>query len=100
MARISPQWKPLPKKEADGWVINGTKQWISDASIADLAVVWAQTEEGVSGFLVERGTEGFSQTFQNRKGSLRASDVGELGFSDCKIPLENILPKAKGLRET
>jgi len=90
----------IAKKEADGWVINGTKQWISDASIADLAVVWAQTEEGVSGFLVERGTEGFSQTFQNRKGSLRASDVGELGFSDCKIPLENILPKAKGLRAT
>ncbi|TET68946.1 MAG: acyl-CoA dehydrogenase [Dehalococcoidia bacterium] len=90
----------IAKKEADGWVINGTKQWISDASIADLAVVWAQTAEGVSGFLVERGTEGFSQTFQNRKGSLRASDVGELGFSDCKIPLENILPKAKGLRAT
>lgn len=90
----------IAKKEADGWVINGTKQWISDASIADLAVVWAQTAEGVTGFLVERGTEGFSQTFQNRKGSLRASDVGELGFSDCKIPLENILPKAKGLRAT
>lgn len=90
----------IAKKEADGWVINGTKQWISDASIADLAVVWAQTAEGVTGFLVERGTEGFSQTFQSRKGSLRASDVGELGFSDCKIPLENILPKAKGLRAT
>ena len=90
----------VAKKGADGWVLNGTKQWISDASIADLAVVWAQTDEGVSGFLVERGTEGFSQTFQNRKGSMQASDVGELGFSDCKIPLENILPKAKGLKAT
>lgn len=87
----------VAKRDADGWVINGTKQWISDASIADFAVVWAQTDEGVRGFLVERGTEGFSQTFQNRKGSLRAGDVGELGFSDCKIPFENMLPKAKGL---
>jgi len=90
----------VAKKGADGWIINGTKQWISDASIADLAVIWAQTDEGVSSFLVERGTGGFTQTFQNRKGSLRASDVGELGFADCKIPLENILPKAKGLKAT
>jgi len=90
----------VAKKDAGGWIINGTKQWISDASIADLAVVWAQTEEGVRGFLVERGTEGFTQTFQNRKGSMRAGDVGELGFSDCKVPQENMLPGAKGLRST
>jgi len=90
----------VAKRGADGWIINGTKQWISHASVADLAVVWAKTDEGVSGFLVERGTEGFSQTFQNRKGSVRASDVGELGFADCKIPLENVLPQAKGLKAT
>lgn len=90
----------VAKRGADGWIINGTKQWISHASVADLAVVWAKTDEGVSGFLVERGTEGFSQTFQNRKGSMRASDVGELGFSDCKIPLENVLLQAKGLKAT
>ena len=90
----------IAKKDTNGWVINGTKQWISDASIADLAVVWAQTEEGVKGFLVERGTEGFSQTFQSRKGSMRASDIGELGFADCKLPLENVLPNAQGLRAT
>jgi len=88
----------VAKKEADGWVLNGTKQWISEASIADIAVVWAQTEEGVRGFIVERGTEGFSQTFQARKGSMRASDVGELAFSDCKVPLESMLPEANGLR--
>ena len=87
----------VARQEADGWVINGTKQWISESAIADLAVVWAQTEEGVKGFLVERGTEGFSQTFQNRKGSMRAGDVGELAFSDCKVPPENMLPEAKGL---
>jgi len=90
----------VAKKDADGWVINGTKQWISEASIADLAMVWARTDEGVIGFLVERGTEGFTQTFQSRKGSMRAGDIGELGFSDCKIPMENVLPKAKGLRAT
>jgi len=88
------------KRDAGGWIINGTKQWISDAAIADLAMVWAQTDEGVRGFLVERGTEGFSQTFQNRKGSMRASDIGELAFSDCRVPPENILPNAKGLRHT
>jgi len=87
----------VAKKDADGWVINGTKQWITESSIADVAVVWAKTDEGVRGFLVERGTEGFSQTAQNRKGSMRASDVGELGFSDCRIALANALPKVKGL---
>ena len=87
----------VAKKDADGWVINGTKQWITESSIADFAVVWAKTDEGVRGFIVERGTEGFSQTSQSRKGSMRASDVGELGFSDCRIPLENALPEVKGL---
>ena len=88
----------VAKRDADGWVINGTKQWISDASTADVAVVWAQTDEGVRGFLVERGTEGFSQTFQDRKGSMRTGDVGELAFSDCRVPFENMLPNAKGLK--
>ncbi len=90
----------VAKKDAHGWVINGTKQWISDASIADFAIVWANTDEDVKGFLVERGTEGFSQNFQDRKGSMRAGDVGELAFSDCRVPFENVLPKAKGLTPT
>lgn len=88
----------VAKKTAGGWVINGTKQWISEASVADFVVVWAQTDEGVRGFIVERGTEGYTQTFQARKGSMRASDVGELGFADCKVPEENMLPEGKGLR--
>ena len=62
-----------------------------------MAVVWADVEGERRGFLVERGTEGFTQTSQDRKGSMRASHVGELGLSDCKVPLENMLPKAKGL---
>jgi len=90
----------VAKEDAGGWVINGTKQWISDASIADFAVVWAQTDDGVKGFIVERGTEGFSQSFQNRKGSMRAGDIGELAFSDCRVPEENRLPNAKGLGST
>jgi len=86
------------KKNADGWVINGTKQWISDAAFADFAIVWAQTDEGLRGFLVEQGTKGFSQTLQKQKGSMRAGDVGELAFSDCKVSFENMLPNAIGLR--
>jgi glutaryl-CoA dehydrogenase len=85
------------KKDSNGWIINGTKQWISEASVADIAVVWARTDEGIRGFIVERGTEGFSQSFQSRKGSMRAGDVGELAFSDCQIPTDNILPKSAGI---
>jgi glutaryl-CoA dehydrogenase len=85
-------------RDGDSWIINGTKQWISEASIADIAVVWARTDEGVRGFLVERGTEGFSQSFQSRKGSMRAADVGELAFSDCRVPAESILPRSEGMK--
>jgi len=85
----------VAKKDGNKWIINGTKQWISEASVADVALVWASTSDGIRGFIVERGTEGFSQTFQNHKGSMRAGDVGELGFSDCAVPLENMLPKSE-----
>jgi glutaryl-CoA dehydrogenase len=86
-------------KKVDGsWIINGSKQWISEATDADFAIVWAQTNEGIRAFLIERGTPGFEQTFERRKGSMRAGDVGGLTFSDCKIPADNILPKAKGLK--
>lgn len=90
--------KTTAKKNGDGWIINGTKQWISEASTADIAVVWAQTGDGIRGFLVERGTAGFSQSLQKHKGSMRAGDVGELSFSDCMIPGDNILPKSEGLK--
>ena len=88
----------VARKDSKGWIINGTKQWISEASVADIAVVWARTDEGIRGFIVERGTEGYSQRFQSRKGSMRAADVGELAFSDCRISAENILPKSAGIR--
>ncbi len=88
----------VARKDGNRWIINGTKQWISEASIADIALVWARTDDGVRGFLVERGTKGFSQTFQRRKGSMRAGDVGELGFSDCAVPSMNVLPNTEGLK--
>ena len=86
------------RPDGDHWVINGVKQWISDASIADLALVWAKTDDGIRGFLVERGTGGFSQTFQARKGSMRAGDVGELALADCRVSAENTLPAADSFR--
>lgn len=86
------------RKEANNWIINGTKQWISDAATADFALVWARTSEGVKGFLIERGTEGFTQTFQGHKGAMRAGDVGELSFNNCIVSDENVLPQARGLR--
>ena len=88
----------VARKDSKGWIINGTKQWISEASVADIAVVWARTDEGIRGFIVERGTEGYSQSLHSRKGSMRAGDVGELAFSDCRISKENILPKSAGIR--
>jgi glutaryl-CoA dehydrogenase len=88
----------IAKKEGNKWIINGGKQWISEANEADFAIVWAQTNDGMRGFIVERGMDGYEQTFERRKGSMRAGDVGELHFSDCKVPDENMLPKAKGRR--
>ncbi len=86
------------RRTKDGWILNGSKMWITNGSIADLAVVWAKTEEGVRGFLVEKGTKGFTSHAIEGKYSLRASDTGELHFEDCLIPADNILREAKGLR--
>ncbi len=86
------------KKTADGWVLNGSKQWITNGTLADVAVVWAKTEDGIRGFLVEKGTPGFSSSDQHGKFSLRASTTSELGFHDCHIPAENLLPGTTGLK--
>ncbi|MFQ5525740.1 MAG: acyl-CoA dehydrogenase family protein [Thermoanaerobaculia bacterium] len=86
------------KKAGDEWVLNGAKQWITNGSIADVAVVWARTDDGVRGFLVEKGTPGFTATDQHGKFSLRASITSELGFRDCRIPADNILPRTVGLK--
>jgi glutaryl-CoA dehydrogenase len=84
---------------SDGdWVLNGTKMWITNGGIADVAVVWARTDEGVRGFLVPRGTPGFTVRDVTRKLSLRASVTSELVFEDCRVPAANLLPDVTGLR--
>ena len=86
------------RKVQAGWVLKGRKQWISEASIADFAIVWAKTEEGIRGFLIERGTEGFETSTIKKKGSMRASDVGELILEDAFVPDEALLLKSSGLK--
>ncbi len=86
------------KQVGDEWVLNGSKQWITNGTLADVAVVWAQTENGVRGFLVEKGTPGFTSSDQHGKFSLRASTTSELGFHDCRIPAANLLPGTTGLK--
>ncbi len=86
------------KKVSDGWLLNGAKMWITNGSIADIAVVWAKTDQGISGFLVEKGTPGFSANALKGKLSLRASDTAELIFQDCVIPEENKLQDISGLK--
>ncbi len=85
-------------RNGNEWVLNGAKQWITNGTLADVAVVWAHTDEGVKGFLVEKGTPGYTSVDQHGKFSLRASTTSELGFQDCRIPLDNILPKTVGLK--
>jgi glutaryl-CoA dehydrogenase len=85
-------------KSAGGFVLNGSKMWISNSPIADIAVVWAKDEAGdIRGFIVERGTKGFSTPEIKGKISLRASITGEIVLEDVEVPAENMLPKAKGL---
>jgi glutaryl-CoA dehydrogenase len=86
------------RRDGNAYILNGTKMWITNGGIADIAVVWAKTEEGVRGFLVERGTPGFTTSNIQRKVSLRASITSELHFEDCRIPAENMLPQVRGMR--
>ncbi len=83
---------------AGDWVLNGSKQWITNGTLADVAVVWARTDEGIRGFLVEKGTPGFTAADQHGKFSLRASTTSELGFHDCRIPGDAMLPGTTGLK--
>ena len=84
--------------DGDEWVLNGAKQWITNGSLAQVAVVWARTDDGIRGFLVEKGTPGFTASDQHGKFSLRASVTSELGFVDCRIPADAILPKTEGVK--
>lgn len=86
------------KKDGDDWILNGAKMWITSGSIADVAVVWARTDDGVQGFLVEPGMKGFSAPVMHGKLSLRASVTSELIFEDVRVPDENRLPGVQSLR--
>ncbi len=85
-------------KDGNGWILNGSKMWITNGSQAHLAIVWAKTDDGIRGFLVEAGTAGFESKFMHGKHSLRASDTSELVFNDVKLPGDAILPGASGLK--
>jgi len=86
------------RKDGNSWVLNGAKSWITNGSVADVAVVWARTSEGVRGLLVEKGTPGFTTANHMGKFSLRASVTSQLFFEDCRIPDENVLPNVTGLK--
>jgi glutaryl-CoA dehydrogenase len=86
------------KRDGEEWVINGTKMWITNGSVADVAVVWAQTDDGIRGFLVPSGTAGFSAPKISKKLSLRASITSELVLDSVRLPAEAVLPEASGLR--
>ncbi|MHC4814149.1 MAG: acyl-CoA dehydrogenase family protein [Planctomycetota bacterium] len=86
------------KDDGDSYILNGSKFWITNGCIADLAVVWAKLRGEVRGFIVDKGTPGFSTNTIKNKSSLRASVTSELVFEDCRIPKTNILPNVAGLR--
>lgn len=85
-------------RKGKGWVIKGSKGWITNGSVADVALVWAQTEDGIRGFLVEKGTPGFTAVDYHGKFSLRASTTSELFFDGCEVPEDAVLPKSGGLK--
>ncbi|WP_035799072.1 acyl-CoA dehydrogenase family protein [Kitasatospora mediocidica] len=86
------------RRKGTDWVLSGSKMWITNGSIADVAVVWAQTEEGVRGFLVPSGTRGFTAQDIHGKLSLRASVTSELAFDEVVLPADAVLPGVTGLR--
>ncbi len=90
--------RTFARRDGDDWIINGSKMWITNGSIADVAIVWAATDEGIRGFLLEKGMPGFTAPEIHRKMSLRASITSELVFQDVRVPDANRLPEATGLR--
>ncbi|NNM45094.1 acyl-CoA dehydrogenase family protein [Knoellia koreensis] len=85
------------RRDGDDWVLNGTKMWITNGSVADVAVVWAQTDDGIRGFVVPTDSKGFSAPEIKRKLSLRASVTAELVLDDVRLPADAVLPGAQGL---
>jgi len=90
--------KTYAKKDGNDWVINGAKMWITNGGIAHIAIVWAQTDDGIQGFIIERGMSGFETRDIHRKMSLRASVTSELYFDNVRVPEANRLPNVKGLK--
>ncbi len=90
--------KTHAKRDGDDWVINGSKMWITNGNLADVAIVWAQTEDGIQGFLLEKGMKGFDAQLIKHKMSLRASVTSALFFDNVRVPESNRLPNVKGLK--
>jgi glutaryl-CoA dehydrogenase len=86
------------KQDGDDWILNGTKMWITNGGIAHVAIVWAQTDEGIRGFLVPTDSEGFSTSDIERKLSLRASVTSELVLDDVRVPGDAVLPDVTGMK--
>ena len=86
------------RRDGKDWILNGTKRWITNGNVADVAIVWARSEQGIRGFLVEKGTKGFEARQIHHKLSMRASVTSELILDDCRIPAANELPEAQGLK--
>jgi glutaryl-CoA dehydrogenase len=90
--------RTFARRDGADWVLSGTKMWITNGSIADIAVVWARTEEGIRGFLVPRGTPGFTTRDIHKKLSLRASITSELHLDGVRLPADAVLPDVTGLK--
>lgn len=90
--------KTHAKRDGDDWILNGSKMWITNGTIADIAIVWAKTNDGIMGFVVEKGTKGFDAPEIHSKMSLRASVTSELYFDNVRVPEANRLPNVVGLK--
>ena len=86
------------RKEGGEWILNGEKTWITNGSVAGIAIVWARADDGIRGFLVEKGAPGFTSSDIHGKWSMRASVTSSLSFADCRIPSHQMLPGVKGLK--
>src|SRR5579863_3142169 len=90
--------RTFARQDGSDWVLSGTKMWITNGSIADIALVWANTDDGIRGFLVPRGTDGFTARDIHKKLSLRASITSELVLDDVRLPADAVLPGVTGLK--
>src|SRR5215208_8356505 len=90
--------KTRARRDGDDWVLNGSKMWITNGTLAEVAVVWAQTDDGIRGFAVPTDTKGFSADKIQRKLSLRASVTAELTFDDLRLPADAVFPEVRGLK--